>query len=339
MSNRNIYLYTICDAAVMIAINLIGNVFPSAESTVEILLVLCPLTSIVLLLRDWKRDGSWPGEAARAGKEQPLLERKNLIGLCVVMFFFPFAYHVSIVSLFSDVSFLGRDGGDIVALVIFAFVIRATKARANLVTVYRVAIPLVLGGFLLCCLLPAQAAAANALMAGGGLKLASLFFWVLLLRAVPDGKPRWIVLASGLGAKFLGNAIALFLHFSLPSTAFDSWNDLIAMAVIIVILMGVIVWTLPGKFNVEPDEARALIDSSVSGENSLEILCAGIADEYRLTKRETEVFLLLAQGRNEGTIAEMLSVGKGTAHSHILHVYQKLGIHSQQELIAFVHGR
>ncbi|WP_281624507.1 helix-turn-helix transcriptional regulator [Senegalimassilia anaerobia] len=61
--------------------------------------------------------------------------------------------------------------------------------------------------------------------------------------------------------------------------------------------------------------------------------CAHLSDEFGLTAREREVFVLLAHGRNGRYIMDHLVIGRNTAKSHIKHIYSKLGVHSHQELI------
>jgi DNA-binding CsgD family transcriptional regulator len=61
--------------------------------------------------------------------------------------------------------------------------------------------------------------------------------------------------------------------------------------------------------------------------------CNSIARRYHLTPRELEVLILLAKGRNAGYIATKLVLSNHTVKTHIYHIYQKLGINSQQELI------
>ena len=63
---------------------------------------------------------------------------------------------------------------------------------------------------------------------------------------------------------------------------------------------------------------------------------ATLARNSGFTARETDVFLLLARGKNRSSIADELAISQNTVHSHILHVYQKLGVHDQQELIKLV---
>lgn len=65
-------------------------------------------------------------------------------------------------------------------------------------------------------------------------------------------------------------------------------------------------------------------------------VCVRIAGAHGLTPRETEVFTLLAQGRSRVFIQEELSLSDSTIKAHTSHVYQKLGVHSKQELISLV---
>ena len=55
-----------------------------------------------------------------------------------------------------------------------------------------------------------------------------------------------------------------------------------------------------------------------------------------MTERETEVFMMLAEGRSAVRIAEELYLSKGTVNIHVQHIYKKLDIHSRQELLDIV---
>jgi DNA-binding CsgD family transcriptional regulator len=60
-----------------------------------------------------------------------------------------------------------------------------------------------------------------------------------------------------------------------------------------------------------------------------------LSDKYKLTPREREVFLWLSRGRNAEYIRNALYISDHTAKTHIYHIYRKMGIHTQQELLAF----
>lgn len=53
-------------------------------------------------------------------------------------------------------------------------------------------------------------------------------------------------------------------------------------------------------------------------------------------RRETEVLYLLAQGRSRTFIQSELYLSDGTVKTHIRHIYQKLDVHSKQELISLI---
>ena len=61
-----------------------------------------------------------------------------------------------------------------------------------------------------------------------------------------------------------------------------------------------------------------------------------IARRCRLSPREIEVLFLLAKGRNSAAIQEALYISVGTANTHMRHIYRKLDVHSQHELIDLV---
>lgn len=71
---------------------------------------------------------------------------------------------------------------------------------------------------------------------------------------------------------------------------------------------------------------------------TLEERCEAIGREYGLTRRETEIFAMLARGRNGRFLMDHYVVSRNTVKSHIKHIYAKLGVHSQQELIDLVEG-
>lgn len=69
---------------------------------------------------------------------------------------------------------------------------------------------------------------------------------------------------------------------------------------------------------------------------AFETACAAVAEKHRLTARETEVFELLARGRTSPIIQEKLVLSHNTVKTHVRHIYAKLDVHSQQELIGIV---
>lgn len=69
---------------------------------------------------------------------------------------------------------------------------------------------------------------------------------------------------------------------------------------------------------------------------TIEERCTAIGKAHGLTGREIEIFAFLARGRNGQFLMDHYVVSRNTVKSHIKHIYAKLGVHSQQELIDLV---
>ena len=63
-----------------------------------------------------------------------------------------------------------------------------------------------------------------------------------------------------------------------------------------------------------------------------------VSHTYHLSRRETDVFALLAQGRSIPYIAETLVISENTVRSHAQRIYAKLDVHSKQQLLDLVQG-
>lgn len=61
-----------------------------------------------------------------------------------------------------------------------------------------------------------------------------------------------------------------------------------------------------------------------------------VVEEYGLTKRQAEVMSYLVKGRNAEFIAKEFFITHSTAKTHISTIYQKTGVHSQQDLMNLV---
>jgi DNA-binding CsgD family transcriptional regulator len=64
--------------------------------------------------------------------------------------------------------------------------------------------------------------------------------------------------------------------------------------------------------------------------------CAHLAKLYSLSSREEEILCLLARGKTAQSIADETSISFNTAKTHIAHIYQKMGIHTRQEVMNLI---
>lgn len=79
-------------------------------------------------------------------------------------------------------------------------------------------------------------------------------------------------------------------------------------------------------------------NNDLTGE-SLETVLDSIATDFGLTPREREVLSLLARGRDAKHVQEELCVSIYTARTHIRRIYEKLAVHSRQELLDLIERR
>lgn len=89
-----------------------------------------------------------------------------------------------------------------------------------------------------------------------------------------------------------------------------------------------------GKADLEGERSRA--DEGAQARGRFQARCDEVAATYLLSRRETEVMRLLAKGHNAAFIQEKLCISRSTAKTHINHIYKKLDIHTQQELLTLV---
>lgn len=85
--------------------------------------------------------------------------------------------------------------------------------------------------------------------------------------------------------------------------------------------------TLPGVSATDEPEA-----------SRIERVCQELSTAHGLSARETEILEYLARGRSQPYIREELVLSKNTVATHVKHIYQKLNVHSRQELLDLFEG-
>jgi DNA-binding NarL/FixJ family response regulator len=84
-----------------------------------------------------------------------------------------------------------------------------------------------------------------------------------------------------------------------------------------------------GGLVLDPEVARTAMEEGGAAS-------PGTADPYdSLTDREKQVLKLVAEGRSNKEVAEVLGISVKTAMSHREHVMEKLGVHNRTELVRF----
>lgn len=73
--------------------------------------------------------------------------------------------------------------------------------------------------------------------------------------------------------------------------------------------------------------------SAEDPEQSLKERCRQLRERYDLTEREADMAFYLAQGRSKAYIGQKLFISENTVKSYTRGLYQKVGVHSKQELL------
>ncbi len=93
-----------------------------------------------------------------------------------------------------------------------------------------------------------------------------------------------------------------------------------------------------GKSFFSPEIARIMLDEYTRhlAERGASGACQGVIDPYdRLSEREREIFQLVAEGRANKQIADLLHVSAATVETHRAHILEKLGLHNAAELVLY----
>lgn len=96
-------------------------------------------------------------------------------------------------------------------------------------------------------------------------------------------------------------------------------------------LLGAVAAVMRGKSFFSPAVARVMLDDYVR-----RLRDRGIVDRYdTLSEREREIFQLIAEGKTNKEIAEILGVSPSTIETHRGHIMEKLDVHSAVEMVLY----
>jgi DNA-binding CsgD family transcriptional regulator len=228
-------------------------------------------------------------------------------------------------------------GTVMVALVVcIGVVLRGGKFDFNII--YRIALPLMIGALLLIPALGFSGDVISNLCVSGGYTA----FSILIMLICSNICYRYGVSAIWLfgierGVRFvfmfLGRNVAQWGK-SYTFAGIDG-DIIVAGLTVLAVVMGTFVLLseheLASRWGAAFLEGDAA-DTAILRKQEIADRCDELSRHFGLTARESEVLLLLAQRKTAGVIERELFIANGTAKAHIRHIYQKLDIHSRDEL-------
>jgi DNA-binding CsgD family transcriptional regulator len=200
--------------------------------------------------------------------------------------------------------------------------------------IYQVSFSLMAFGFLLiACFL-------NSGLIGSFVLLVGYVFLDLLLWALGSyliknaGLPATWMTACPSGALFTGLSIgslsgALIAQYISTQQGYFVFSAICACA----LLFFALIMSSNKNFMHGWGTIRPGLDKSLA---TVEKCCRYLAVENELTRRESDIILLLAQGKKRRTVATMLFITENTIKTHVRNAYRKLHVKSQNELIELV---
>lgn len=198
--------------------------------------------------------------------------------------------------------------------------------RPPLAEVYRLAVLLMMSGFLLLPVMESYGAPGEAIVQVGYLGITVVLIALFLVMAHVSSRDAALSFARGFLALFGGELAGDFLGNALSAGGFsgEAVYLLSALAGMAVLYAYLFLFT-----------ERDMVDlSAVMKEADLfEAAVARIADDAGLSKREAEVLPLALRGRTSERIAAELFISKNTVDTHMRRIYSKCGVRSRQELI------
>lgn len=232
-------------------------------------------------------------------------------------------------------------GTVVVGVAIFlGVIIRGGKFDFGLI--YRLALPLMVGAFILLPSLGILGEAASNLCVSGGYTAFSILIMLILSNICYryGVSAIWLFgIERGVRALFmmLGRWVqgaTVSLHFG----GFDGSTIVMILTIFAVIGGTLILFSereLSSRWGAHFLEGGTEA-ASIIKKQELVNRCDELARAHKLSAREEEVLLLLAQRKTVGIIERELYIANGTAKAHIRHIYQKLDIHSREELFVML---
>lgn len=207
---------------------------------------------------------------------------------------------------------------------------------------YRIALPLMMAAFLL---LPAFGGLSSGIsnfcaMAG------YTAFSVLIMLILANMSYRYGISAVWLFGIERG-VRALFTIFGRQAAAGivalnlgGSESLVLGGATALLVLVGTIMFVsekdFQGRWGVSFKGGSSLDERAELRREDIEARCQDLASSFGLTERETQVLLLLAQGKTAGQVQRDLVISRDTVKTHVKHIYRKLDVHSRAELADLV---
>lgn len=200
------------------------------------------------------------------------------------------------------------------------------QVSALLVGVYRLALLLMMAGYLFMPVLEPFGVPGDSIVLAGYLGLTAVFVSLFILTAKLTGMDAALSFSRGFAALYFGEALGLALGNALEvASPSGEMPFAVASCAGFATLFAYVFLFTEGDF-IELSRIAKQADR-------FEDACRALTKRFKLSKRESEILPLALRGRTGERIASELFIAKSTVDTHLRRIYGKCGVHSRQELI------
>lgn len=295
-----------------------------------VMIVVSLITACLYLTAAHK--GTQENPPAQVSKSRFLIPYKAMLFIGV----FSFAYGIAT----TEGSVINARYTAVIPAMIVLLSIFLNTRRFNISILVRLAMPLMLVGFLLASFIPGDVPTISSYMLYSGFATMEMLL-LLIVCAISYSSGTSTIWLFGVlgGTQFLMRSLGImFGDFALASLGDAEYTVVSVIAIVAVVLASFTLMSEKSLFSFWV--SRKCIDSA-DGEqeethalgDSLEIRINTLSAAHSLTDRETEVLYLAVKGKTNTQIGRDMFISVGTVKAHLYHIYQKLGIHSRKELM------
>lgn len=230
----------------------------------------------------------------------------------------------------------------LVPLAICVLIVLLRRRTMEPDVLFQVTILFVTAGFLILPTTIGEAQLASGLLSSGVGLFEILMLFVLIELGHRNKAGAFVALAWGNAMASLGTIIGAnlgrltnFLYNGNPHGLAITVGAVV-FGIVIYLLFVFRTFSFSGTMREITSDAQVV--TSLDAQDIDEI-CSDLSRQYGLTAREAEVFALLARGRNSRFLQKTLVLSRNTIKTHVHHIYQKLDVHNQQELINLVEDK
>lgn len=211
---------------------------------------------------------------------------------------------------------------------------------------FRLCTVTVIAGFLLTPASSLPTSVTSTIIEAGSECFYALMFSVLASIAARNPTGALAVVPLGFAVSSCSSAVGFAAAESIMAAQANGWTDaLLITSALLSIVIFCFVWIGLDGFRFRRF-FQAIVPAEVAEERpartpsddaqGIDAALHSLAERHGLTAREREILGLLARGHSGKSIMERLTISANTVKTHTRHIYKKIDVHSQQELIDLV---